>query len=320
MKAIYYEEFGSPDVLKYGELPKPEPAADEVLVQVAAVGVNPIDRRLRSGELQDFFKREWPIVPGWDVSGRIVAVGDDVKGWNVGDDIVGLAFTWFLHAGTYAEFAPVKAESIAPKPAEVPFDEAGGLPLVSLTAWESLAEYAEIKPGQSVFISAGAGGLGSIAIPIAKHLGATVYTTGSAAKHDYLKGRGADHVIDYNTTDYVEYLKEHEPDGVDAVMELLLSDETTANAIRIVKTGGTVVYLNNEPPETPEIEERNIKTKFIHHRPDGESLRNLMNLYQSGALPLPEIELMQLEDAAEAHRRSESGRTRGKLVLHVQDL
>lgn len=320
MKAVYYKEFGNADVLQVGELPKPKPAADEVLVQVGAAGVNPIDRRLRSGELQDFFKREWPIIPGWDVAGRIVEVGEEVTGWQAGDDIVGLAFTWFLHHGSYAEYVPVKVASIAPKPERFSFTEAAALPLVSLTAWESLAEYAELQNGQSVLIQAGAGGVGSVAISIAKYLGARVYTTARKANHDYITQRGADHIIDYTDTDYVSSIQQHEPEGLDAVIEALGTEPHIENAIRLVKPGGTVAYLNNEPPDMPEIEQNNIKTKFLHHRPDGVSLRALMELYKTDKLPLPEIKVMSLDDATEAHRMSETGQTRGKIVLKVQDL
>ncbi len=320
MKAVYYEEFGSADVLQIGDLTKPEPAADEVLVQVGAAAVNPIDRRLRNGELQDFFKREWPIIPGWDVAGRIVEVGDEVTNWQTGDDIVGLAFTWFLHHGAYAEYVPVKVASIAPKPERFSFVEAAALPLVSLTAWESLAEYANLQAGQSVLIQAGAGGLGSVAIAIAKYLGATVYTTARKVNHDYVNSRGADHIIDYKQTDYVKYIQQHEPEGLDAVIETLGTNSDIINAIHLVKPGGTVAYMNNEPPDMPEIKQNNIKTKFLHHSPDGESLRALMELYQNDKLPLPEISIMPLDTAADAHRMSESGQTRGKIVLKVQDI
>lgn len=320
MKAVYYEKFGAPDVLKIGERPVPEPAADEVLVQVAAAGVNPIDRRLRNGELQEFFQRDWPITPGWDFSGRIVKVGTGVSGWKAGDDIVGLAFTWFLHHGTYAEYVPVKVASIARKPRRFSFTDAAALPLVSLTAWESLAEYAELKSGQTVLIQAGAGGVGSVAIPIAKHLGAKVYTTTRAANFDYVRSRGADHAIDYTQTDYVKAIREREPEGLDAVLETLTGDAVVEAAIRLVKTGGTVIYMNNEPPDMPEIAARRIKTKFLHHRPDGQSLARLMELYDSGALPLPPVEVLPLEAAVDAHRQSESRQTRGKLVLRVADL
>jgi NADPH:quinone reductase-like Zn-dependent oxidoreductase len=320
MKAVYYERFGPPEVLQVGERPRPSPAADELLVQVAAAGVNPIDRRLRNGELQSFFTRTWPIVPGWDVAGRVVEVGRDVRGWNCGDDVVGLAFTWTLQHGTYAEYTPVKAASIARKPSELSFAQAAALPLVSLTAWESLVEYAELRSAQSVLVQAGAGGLGSVAIAIARHLGATVYTTTRAQNFDYVRSRGADHPIDYTREDYAEYLRRHEPDGVDVVLESLTGDDVVEKAIRIVKRGGTVVYMNNEPPEMPEIAERSIRTKFLHHRPDGESLARLMQLYRTGELPLPPVEVMPLEQAIAAHRRSESRTTRGKVVLHVQDI
>jgi NADPH:quinone reductase-like Zn-dependent oxidoreductase len=320
MKAVYYDEFGTADVLKIGERPVPEPAADEVLVRVAAAGVNPIDRRLRGGELQGFFERDWPIIPGWDVSGRIVKVGADVSGWRVGDEIAGLAFTWKLHHGTYAEYVPVKAVSIARKPGRLSFTQAAALPLVSLTAWESLAEYAELKRGQTVLIQAGAGGLGSIAIPIAKYLGAEVYTTARTENFEYVGRRGADHVIDYTTTHYVDYIIQREPDGLDVVLEALEGEAVVEAAVRLVKRGGTVVYVNNEPPNMLEIAERNIKTKFLHHRPDGESLGRILKLFDEGVLPLPQIEVMRLDQAVEAHRKSESTRTRGKVVLHVQNL
>jgi len=318
MKAVFYEEFGPPEVLQIGQRPVPQAAADEVLVQVVAAGVNPIDRRLRNGELQDFFQRQWPIIPGWDVAGRIVQVGRDVTGWKAGDEIAGLAFVWTLRHGSYAEYVPVKAASIARKPPGLSFPEAAALPLVSLTAWEALAEYAHLQPGQSVLIQAGAGGLGGAAIPIAKHLGATVYTTTRADNFYYVRERGADHAIDYTQTDYVEYLRQHEPLGVDAVIESLSDASAVDNAIRLVRPGGTVAYMNNEPPDTPAIAERNIQSKFLHHRPDGASLARLLDLYAQGTLPLPQIEVMPLEDAVEAHRRSESGRVRGKLVLHVR--
>lgn len=273
MRAVYYEKFGGPEVLRVGERPMPRVLPDEVLVKVAAAGVNPIDRRLRGGELQEFFQREWPIVPGWDVAGRIVKVGADVAGWKEGEDIVGLAFTWHLHHGTYAEYVPVKAASIARKPAMFSFTEAAALPLVSLTAWESLAEYAELKRGQSVLIQAGAGGLGSVALSIARHLGARAYTTTRQENFDYVRSRGAEHAIDYSTHDYTSVIKEREPEGVDVVLETLTGDAIVKNAIRLVKPGGTVVYMNNEPPDMPEIAARNVRTKFLHHRPDGQSLQ-----------------------------------------------
>ncbi len=320
MRAVYYESHGDPDVLELGELPVPEPAPGQVLVQIAAAGVNPIDRRLRGGELQEYISRTFPVVPGWDLAGRIVKVGKGVTGWHVGDEVLGLAFTWSIQHGSYAEYTPIDASALATKPTNLSFSEAAALPLVSLTAWQALAEFGELNRGQTVFIQAGAGGLGSVAIPMAKHLGATVYTTARQDNAGYLHGRGADHVIDYTTVDYETAIREREPGGVDLVLESLLGDGIAEAAIRLAKTGGVVVYMNNEPPEIPDIADRQIKTEFLHHRPDGQMLAELVALYSDGTLPLPQIEVLPLEAAVDAHRRSESGRTRGKLVIVVQEL
>ena len=320
MRAVYYESHGDPDVLELGELPVPEPAPGQVLVQIAAAGVNPIDRRLRGGELQEYISRTFPVVPGWDLAGRIVKVGKGVTGWHVGDEVLGLAFTWSIQHGSYAEYTPIDASALATKPTNLSFSEAAALPLVSLTAWQALAEFGELNHGQTVFIQAGAGGVGSVAIPMAKHLGATVYTTARQDNAGYLHGRGADHVIDYTTVDYETAIREREPGGVDLVLESLLGDGIAEAAIRLAKTGGVVVYLNNEPPEIPDIADRQIKTEFLHHRPDGQMLAELVALYSDGTLPLPQIEVLPLDAAVDAHRRSESGRTRGKLVIVVQEL
>ena len=320
MRAVYYESHGDPDVLELGELPVPEPAPGQVLVQIAAAGVNPIDRRLRGGELQEYISRTFPVVPGWDLAGRIVKVGKGVTGWHVGDEVLGLAFTWSIQHGSYAEYTPIDASALATKPTNLSFSEAAALPLVSLTAWQALAEFGELNRAQTVFIQAGAGGVGSVAIPMAKHLGATVYTTARQDNAGYLHGRGADHVIDYTTVDYEKAIREREPGGLDLVLESLLGDGIAEAAIRLAKTGGVVVYMNNEPPEIPDIADRQIKTEFLHHRPDGQMLAELVALYSDGTLPLPQIEVLPLEAAVDAHRRSESGRTRGKLVIVVQEL
>ena len=317
MKAVFYEQHGTADVLQIGERPTPEPQDHEVLVGVVATSVNPIDRRLRSGELQEYITRTFPVVPGWDLAGRIVKVGAKVTDWQIGDEVLGLAFTWSIQHGSYAEYCPIDATSITHKPASISFEQAAALPLVSLTAWQALSEFGQLQTGQSVFIQAGAGGVGSVAIPMAKHLGAKVYTTTSAKNRDYVKSLGADVVIDYNSEDYESSLREHEPDGVDLVLEALLGNGTAEAAIRLTKDGGRVAYMNNEPPEMDEIERRNIKAEFLHHRPDGDMLTELVGLYQSGNITLPNIQVRPLEEAMEAHLESERGHTQGKVVLRL---
>lgn len=320
MRAIYYDHYGPADVLQLGERPMPEPGPEQVLVKVAAAGVNPIDRRLRSGQLQDFFQQTFPIIPGWDVAGRIAAVGSDVTQWKVGDDIVGLGFTWKLGVGSYAEYMTIDETAIARKPERLSFTEGAALPLVSLTAWQALTESASVGPGQIVFIQAGAGGIGSVALTMARHLGATTVTTTRARNFDYVGARGADHPIDYRTSNYVHELKKIAPDGVDFVLEALEDKIFIENAIRITKRGGTVIYMNNEPPEMPDLSAKGIHAEWLHHRADGKMLAEIMALYDSGALVMPEIEVMPFEQAVAAHQKSESGTTRGKLVLKVQDI
>ena len=246
--------------------------------------------------------------------------GANVTRWNKGDEILGLAFTWSIQHGTYAEYGIVDASSIALKPNGLSFAQAAALPLVNLTAWQALTEFANVQTGQTVLIQAGAGGVGSVAIPMAKHLGATVYTTASQRNAEYVGRLGADHCIDYTAVDYESFVNEKESDGVDMVLEALLGEGIAEAAIRMTKSGGSVAYMNNEPPEMPDVSDRNIKAEFLHHRPDGEMLSMLAGLYDSGTLPPQRIEVMPLDDAQEAHKRSESGRTRGKLVLHIQDM
>ncbi|MBT6040286.1 MAG: NADP-dependent oxidoreductase [Halieaceae bacterium] len=317
MKAIFYEQHGTAEVLQVGERPTPEPQDNEVLVEVVATSVNPIDRRLRSGELQEYITRTFPVVPGWDLAGKIAKVGAKVTDWQVGDEVLGLAFTWSIQHGSYAEYCPIDTASITEKPASISFEQAAALPLVSLTAWQALSEFGELKAGQSVFIQAGAGGVGSVAIPMAKHLGAKVYTTTSAKNHDYVKSLGADVIIDYNADDYESALRQHETNGVDLVLEALLGNGTAEAAIRLTKDGGRVAYMNNEPPEMDEIKLRNIKAEFLHHRPDGAMLRELVDLYESGKISLPKVQVRPLEEAMDAHLESEKGHTQGKIVLRV---
>ena len=317
MKAIFYEQHGTADVLQVGERPTPEPQDHEVLVEVVATSVNPIDRRLRSGELQDYITRTFPVVPGWDLAGRIVKVGAKVTDWQIGDEVLGLAFTWSIQHGSYAEYCTIDAAAITQKPESIDFEQAAALPLVSLTAWQALSEFGQLQAAQSVFIQAGAGGVGSVAIPMAKHLGAKVYTTASAKNHDYVKSLGADVVIDYNAEDYESVLRQQEPAGIDLVLEALLGNGTAEAAIRLAKDGGRVAYMNNEPPEMDEIEHRNVTAEFLHHRPDGDMLGKLVGLYQSGEITLPKIQVRPLEEAMDAHLESERGHTQGKVVLRI---
>jgi NADPH:quinone reductase-like Zn-dependent oxidoreductase len=315
MRAVYFGSFGGCEVLQYGDRPKPVPGQNQVLIEVEAAGVNPADKRIRSGDHQEFFKSTFPVVSGWDVSGRIAEIGPGVNGWNVGDEVVGLGFTYNPQHGSYAEYMPIDSSAIARKPPELSFVEGAALPLTSLTAWQSLTEIAAVQPGDSVFVSAGAGGLGSTTIALAKFLQANVYTTTRGANFDYVRSLGADFPIDYTQTSYTKELLAQEPDGVNVVLELL---DCSEDSISICRSGGVAVFMNGYPPDSRDAVDRSIKTEWIHHRPDGAMLHQLMNLYSSGSVPMPSITVLDLEEARAAHREIETGHTRGKIVLQVK--
>ena len=194
--------------------------------------------------------------------------------------------------------------------------KAAALPLVSLTAWQAL----RIRPtpsGAIRFYSGRCRRRRQRGYTMAKHLGAKVYTTTSATNSNYVKSLGADVVIDYNAEDYESVLRQQEPAGVDLVLEALLGNGTAEAAIRLTKDGGRVAYMNNEPPEMDDITERNITAEFLHHRPDGDMLKELVGLYQSGEITLPKIQVRPLEEALDAHLESERGHTQGKVVLRI---
>ena len=248
MRAIYYEDHGDASVFKKEEIARPSCGKDQVLIEVAAAGVNPINWRLRSGELQDYITRTFPVVPGLEVAGRIAEVGDEVSDWRFGDGVMKLAFTWSIQHGTYAGHVPIDATGVARKPSNARFAEAANSPLVSLTAWQSLCEFGFLQPTQSVLLQAEAGGVGSVAIPMAKHLGATVYTTSSRANSDYVRVLVADVVIDYQDQSYEETVFSAQPDGLDLILESLWGETIAKSAIRIAKDGGVIAYIKTSHP------------------------------------------------------------------------
>lgn len=315
MKAVYFDRFGGPEVLQYGDLPRPLAASGQVLLEVVAAAVNPADKRIRNGEHTNFFTSRFPVVSGWDVAGRIVEIGEGVTGWTVGDEVAGLGFTYAPHHGSYAEYMPIDASAIALKPPTLSFEQAAALPLVSLTAWQALTEVAKTQAGDTVFISAGAGGLGGVAIALAKHLGARVYTTTRAANFDYVRSMGADRPIDYTASSYVDELRADQPEGLDTVLELL---DSSATAMDLCKAGGTAIYMNDFPPDLADASTRGVNAQWLHHRADGVMLRDLLRRYADGVVPMPHIEVMPLDRAAYAHKKIQTGRTKGKIVLRVQ--
>ena len=316
MRAIVIESFGGPEVLRPADVPSPEPAADEVLIEVAYAAVNPVDWKIREGMLAGMFPHEFPVILGWDAAGTVKDTGKNVTGFRIGDRVYAYCRKPKVGFGTYAEFVTMNQAAVAPMPKNVGFAEAAGIPLAGLTAWQSLFDAAKIKGGHKVLIHAGAGGVGSLAIQFAKHAGAKVLTTAGVANHAYVKSLGADVAIDYKKENFIDAVRKREPGGIDLVYDAV-GGEVQRKSYEVLKKGGRLVSIVNVPSEE-EARRYGVEAAHVFVTPDGEQLRRIGALIESGAVKPPAIQEMRLEDAAEAQRRSQAGHVRGKIVLKVR--
>ncbi|MER5409280.1 NADP-dependent oxidoreductase [Streptomyces sp. NPDC002769] len=309
MRAISQDVLGGPEVLKEVEVERPVPGPSEVLVRVRAAGVNPTDWKHRATGM---FLGQPPFVLGWDVSGVVEAVGIGVTVHAPGDEVFGMVPYPFGH-GTHAEYVTAPARSFARKPAGIDHTEAGALPLVSLTAWQALVDTADVRPGQRVLIHAAAGGVGHVAVQIAKARGAYVIGTASAGKHEFLRKLGADELIDYRETDFTEAVRD-----VDVVLDTI-GDDNTFQSLRVLREGGIVVSILPVGPEElyEEAARLGVRAARMLVEADHAGMRAIADLVDKGLLHATVAGAFPLADAAEAHALGETGRTTGKLVLLV---
>lgn len=315
MKAIYYTRFGGPDVLQYGELSEPRLGESEVKIQIAYAGVNPIDWKLRTGAMKAFFPYSFPVIPGWDVAGRVAAVGSKVTGFAVGDAVMSYCRKQTLQWGTYAEYVCVEAAHVTAVPDGMDMVFAGALPLVGLTAWQSVVEAGQVKAGQTAVILAAAGGVGVVAVPLARHLGARVLAACGPDNADFVRALGADEIIDYRTEPTAEAIARLAPDGADMILDAVGGAQLEMLYDQ-VKPGGVLVGLNDAPDEA-RCAARGIRGVRLFSSPDGTALAQLAALYADGTLPVFPTEVMPLRQAAQAHKRSAAGHVRGKIVLAI---
>ncbi|OLZ73928.1 NADPH:quinone reductase [Streptomyces amritsarensis] len=306
MRAIVVNEWGGPENLVEREIERPEPGLGEVLVRVHAAGVNPVDWKTRaSGALIAW--GETPIL-GWDVSGTVEAVGPGVTLYAPGDEVYGMPH-FPRQAGGYAEYVAAPARHFARKPASLDHVQAAALPLAALTAWQALVDTAGVTAGQRVLVHAAAGGVGHLAVQIAKARGAYVIGTASAAKHDVLRGLGADELIDYRSVDFAEAVSD-----VDVVLDALGGD-TAKRSLKVLRSGGHLVSLPG--PDSVPADADGVNAAWVLVDPDLKGLEAIADLADKGLLkPLVET-VLPLADAARAHEIGEQGRTTGKIVLTV---
>lgn len=311
MRAILQDEWNGPDAVRLGEAPDPTPAPTEVKVRVHAAGVNPVDYYTSRGLAYNRVLR-LPFVHGWDVSGVVEEVGYGVSRFTVGDRVFGMP--WFpRQAGGYAEFVTAPSRHFAAIPAELTFPEAAALPLAGLTAWQMLVDVARVEPGQRVLISAAAGGVGHLAVQIAKARGAYVIGTARAAKHGFLLRLGADEVVDYTTTPV-----QHAVSGVDVVIQMFGRDAGLA-ALECLRPGG--ILVSAQAAWTPGLYERadelNVRAHGYLVEPDAGGLQAVAELAQCGKLRVHIAEQFPLAQASRALQIIGNGRTTGKMVLTV---
>ena len=308
MRAVKIHRFGGPQELEMQSVSIPTPGANEVLVKVHAAGVNPLDWKVREGYLAQIIPHQLPLTLGWDFSGEIAALGANVDSWNIGDQVY--ARPDFSKDGAYAEYIVVAANEIAAKPKTLSWQKAAAVPLVTLTAWQALNDIAQIKQGDKVLIHAGAGGVGIAAIQLAKRAGAKVYTTASTRNVDFLKDLGADEVIDYTKQDF-STLKD-----MNIVIDTL-GGEALEKSWDTLTKGGIVVSVAEFPSE--EIaKEKGVRAQFCFVQPNPSQLDKIAELIDSGNLKIEVDSVFCLEDAAKAQSQSQSGHTRGKIVLQIQ--
>lgn len=331
MKAFVLERYG-PDGIRAAEMPRPQPRDTDVLVQVHATSINPVDFKIRDGKLKLVLPYRLPIVLGSDVSGVVVEVGPAVRRFKPGDEVYARADKDRI--GTFAEFIAIREESVAPKPKSIGMEEAASIPLVALTAWQ-VFERAGLKPGQKVFIQAGSGGVGTLAIQLAKHLGAFVATTTSTANVGWVKALGADVVIDYKTQDFAAELRDY-----DLVFDTL-GGKAPEQSLPVLKPGGKLISISG-PPDAAFAKEwglgwamqqvmgllsyrvrrrakqRGVAYSFLFMHPSGEQLRTIGALIDAGVIRPVIDRVFPFEETLEALAYVERGRATGKVVVKLR--
>ncbi|AWS40094.1 NADPH:quinone reductase [Streptosporangium sp. 'caverna'] len=310
MRAISQDILGGPEVLKEIEVERPTPGPTEVLVRVHAAGVNPTDWKHRAtGGLLG----SPPFVLGWDVSGVVESVGIGTALYKPGDEVFGMLRYPYGH-GAFAEYVTAPARTFARKPGKIDHVQAAALPLAALTAWQALVDIAGVKAGQRVLVHAAAGGVGHLAVQMAKARGAHVIGTVSAAKHEFLRGLGADELIDYRNVDFAEAVGD-----VDVVIDTMGGDYGP-RSLRTLREGGVIVSLvlsNMAEGLNAQAEELGIRAESMLVEPDYAGMRAIAALVEKGGLRAEIDTVLPLEEAAKAHERGETGRTTGKIVLTV---
>lgn len=310
MKAAQINEYGDPSVIHINEVDKPTPGPDQVLVEVHASNVNPFDAKLRAGYMKDGIPLQFPFTIGGDIAGVVTGLGQGVNTLAVGDTVYGNAAGVAGNSGAIAEYAATKASQIAKAPANLDFIQAGSLPLVGVSALQALTDELHLQAGQKIFITGGAGGIGSIAIQIAKNIGGYIATTATGEGVEFARELGADEVIDYKTQDYTELLHDY-----DAVFDTVGDDFT--KTLNVLKNGGTAISMTAHADQA-KADELGVSAKTQATHITTEILDRLRELIESGHVTPQVGKVFGLNDVQLAYATWENGAVRGKVVIEIK--
>jgi NADPH:quinone reductase-like Zn-dependent oxidoreductase len=313
MKAIAINDFGGLDKLQLMDLPVPEIRPREILVKVRAAGVNPVDWKIREGYLKDLFSHQFPVILGWDAAGVVEGVGNGVTRFKSGDEIFAYCRKPIVHGGAYAEYILLEEEHAAIKPKNITFEEAASVPLAGLTAYQSLFDAANLKPGETILIHAAAGGVGGFGVQLAKDHDAVVWATASGRNKKYVQDLGASQVVDYTQVNFGDAVFSKHPHGVDVVFDCV-GGEVLQKSAEIVREGGRLITIVDDPTG---LARSDIHKEFVFVAPNSTQLTELARMAEQGRLKthLSQVFPFGLEEARKAHELSESMHTRGKMVL-----
>ncbi|QMU28085.1 NADP-dependent oxidoreductase [Adhaeribacter radiodurans] len=310
MKAAVYEEFGGVDKIQIRSIAIPELKEGEVLVRLKAAGVNPVDAGVREGYLKDYLPYTFPIIPGWDMAGTVEDRGFSARRFAVGDEVYAYARRPMVQYGTFAEYIVIPESYLAHKPETLSFEEAAGIPLVGLTAYQSMFDAGKLQAGQTVLILGASGGVGSLGIQLAKAKGAQVIGVASAKNHDFMKQLGADFTIDYRQGDIGAAAKALVPDGVDLVFDCA-SGETLQQSLSALKPGGKLVsILHHGDGLDPAID-----FQYVFVEPNSTQLDHLRELADNGQLKVHVSQTYSLDQTVDAFNQIQTKHTTGKIVI-----
>jgi NADPH:quinone reductase-like Zn-dependent oxidoreductase len=327
MRALVIDQFGGPEALHLADIPRPAPGPGEVLVEIAYASVNPADWKTREGMLSRYIAYEFPFVLGFDLAGVVRDVGPGVANWRIGDRVFGTSKQGQGQNGSYAAFTLANAAMLVPLPPNISMAEAAGLPTAGITAYGGLVDVGALKAGQSVLINGGAGGVGSIAIQIAKAVGARVAVTCSAGSFAYVEEIGADLAIDYRKDDVTAAVRAWAPDGVDLVLDAVGLGTLITHAAELVRSGGSFVEIETlissaSPEQIAAAAEKGVRivSNMIGVARLHEHLRGLAALVAQGKVRPPPTEIVPLDQAGAAQIRVKEGHVRGKIALRVGEI